>query len=245
MYKSSKTAGIAGNSANSDNGNTPLNQETPDSSDESKPVKEDAIASKNNEAAEEESDSKMVMEKVLLDVPFIIQAPDGNWDNTHEEACEEASLIMIKNFIDKKSISTSSGDSQMLDMIDWETKKGLPISITLNQLNSIAREYYNLDSGRIVTNPTLDQFKKELADGKPIILPAAGKVLENPNFRNGGPNYHMLVIKGYDKNGFITNDPGTKKGEGYRYSFSNLIESMHDYDSSDILLGQKAFLVFD
>jgi hypothetical protein len=32
----------------------------------------------------------------------------------------------------------------------------------------------------------------------------------------------MLVIKGWDSNGFITNDPGTRKGRNYPYTYETL-----------------------
>ncbi|MCR4279964.1 MAG: hypothetical protein NUV82_00890, partial [Candidatus Komeilibacteria bacterium] len=33
-----------------------------------------------------------------LDVPFMSQAPHANWDLPYQEACEEASLIMVDYF---------------------------------------------------------------------------------------------------------------------------------------------------
>jgi hypothetical protein len=32
----------------------------------------------------------------------------------------------------------------------------------------------------------------------------------------------MLVIKGWDSKGFITNDPGTRKGRNYPYTYETL-----------------------
>ena len=40
----------------------------------------------------------------------------------------------------------------------------------------------------------------------------------------------MLVIKGYLDNSFITNDPGTKRGENFIYSIDNLLLSLADWD---------------
>jgi hypothetical protein len=70
-----------------------------------------------------------------------------------------------------------------------------------------------------------------LVSGKLVIIPAAGRLLGNPNFSGQGPIYHMLVVRGFDnKTGeFITNDPGTRKGEGYRYKYSVLINAIHDW----------------
>lgn len=187
-----------------------------------------------------------IPEETGIIVPFIVQAPNANWDQIHEEACEEASLLMIKHFLNNSSIKTvTEADKEILELIDFESKTGYQISIALKELSEIAEKHYGLKKGRVETNITIEQIKKELAEDKPVIVPAAGKILPNPNFRNGGPLYHMLVIKGYDKNGFITNDPGTRNGEGFRYTFDALFNAIHDWDKEDILKGQKAYLVFD
>jgi len=185
-------------------------------------------------------------QQASLDVPFLSQAPFGIWDPLHEDACEEASLIMVKHFLEKDgNLTSTSGDAEIRKMIQYEEQNNYGISITLEQLNQIAKNYAGMQTGRVKNNATIEDIKKELAAGRPVIVPAAGKILPNPNFRNGGPNYHMLVIKGYDKNGFITNDPGTRKGEGFRYAFNDLYNAIHDWDANNILNGQKVYLVFN
>lgn len=185
-------------------------------------------------------------EKILLEVPFLSQAPFQKWDALHEDACEEASLIMVKYFLEnKKIISKEQGEKEIQNLISFENKNKYGPSITLEELNIIAGKFYELKSGRVEKNMTIDDIKKELALGKPVIAGAAGKVLPNPNFKNGGPNYHMLVIVGYDQNGFITNDPGTRLGENFRYTFNDLYNSIHDWNPKNILNGGKDYLVFD
>lgn len=182
----------------------------------------------------------------MLTVPFTTQAPFANWDATHEEACEEASLIMLYHYQKGTSIdSPSSADKEILDLISWETNNDYSVDVTVGQISEIAKKYFDLNSGRIVTDLSVESIKKEISAGHPIIVPAAGKILPNPNFRNGGPNYHMLVIVGYDETDFITNDPGTRNGKNFRYKYDDLINAIHDWDPGNILNGRKAFLVFD
>lgn len=182
---------------------------------------------------------------VLIQMPFLSQAPFANWDALHEDACEEASLIMVYHYYNKSTIGgAQQGEDEIQKLIEFEVTNNYGQSITLSELSNIANKYYNMSSGRIL-NADRETIIKQLDTGKPVIIPAAGKLLLNPNFKNGGPNYHMLVIKGYDKSGFITNDPGTKKGEGFRYSYDNLLESIHDWDPNNILNGEKKVLVFD
>lgn len=188
----------------------------------------------------------VIPEKGQLVVPFTVQAPNANWDAAHEETCEEASLMMVKNYIQKTSFgSPESTDNDLLALVAFEEENGYKVDVTVKELSEIAKKYYGMKSGRVVKNFTITDIKREIALGHPVIIPAAGKLLANPNFRDGGPKYHMLVIKGYDKDGFITNDPGTRKGEGFRYTFDTLFNAIHDWNESDILQGQKAFLVFD
>jgi uncharacterized protein YvpB len=191
-------------------------------------------------------EEKKLSENILLDVPFLSQAPFAKWDALHEDACEEASLIMVKYFLDGiEMISKEKGEKEIQDAVAFEKKNKYELSVTLDELNEIADKYYNLKTGRVEKNITIQDIKKELSSGKPVIVGAAGKVLPNPNFKNGGPNYHMLVIIGYDEKGFITNDPGTRLGKSFRYSFDDLYKSIHDWNPKNILNGEKNYLVFD
>ena len=187
-----------------------------------------------------------IPEKASLKVPFTTQAPLANWDALHEEACEEASLIMYHHFVNGSDItSTTSAEKEIQDLVAFEGQNGYAVDVTMAQLNEIAIKYYGMKTGRVIKNATINDIKREVASGRPVIIPAAGKMLDNPNFKNGGPKYHNLVVKGYDKDGWITNDPGTRKGEYFRYTFDNLYNAIHDWDEGDITNGAKNVLVFD
>lgn len=189
---------------------------------------------------------KEIPGKTLISIPFISQAPKKIWDALHEDACEEASLLMVDKFLQKKSAGTvEEQDKEIKSMVQYETKNKYGLSVTLEELASIAQNYSGMENPRVEKEATIEKIKQELADGRPVIIPAAGKLLPNPNFKNGGPNYHMLVVKGYDADGFITNDPGTRKGENFRYTFQALFNTIHDWNPKNIMLGQKAYLVFD
>jgi hypothetical protein len=84
----------------------------------------------------------------------------------------------------------------------------------------------------------VESLKKMLAQGKPVIIPAAGKELQNPYFSGSGPWYHMLVVTGYDRTYFYTNDVGTGHGERYPYPQQMLIDTIHDWAGKDELIGQ-------
>lgn len=185
-----------------------------------------------------------IKSSVLLDVDFTSQAPLSNWDTIHEETCEEASLLMVKYYINKASLPGSNEvDSELLSLVEWETAHGYSQDVTVKQLSDIAKLYYGIGNSLIIENPTVDSIKEQLSLGHSVILPAAGRLLDNPNFRNGGPVYHMLVVKGYNDTHFITNDPGTRKGNGFVYTYENLMNAIHDWDPTNILNGRRAVLV--
>lgn len=187
-------------------------------------------------------------DEAMLDVPFMVQAPFANWDALHQETCEEASLMMVRYFRQKEAFgSLQEIDDELKALVAWETGRGFEYDVSLKELSRIARDYYAMTSGRIIVNPTVYDIQSEIAAGRPVIVPAAGRLLDNPNFTGGGPPYHMFVITGYDRNGFITNDPGTRRGENFRYTYQNLMAAVHDWtgDKATITTGQKAVLVFD
>jgi hypothetical protein len=56
----------------------------------------------------------------------------------------------------------------------------------------------------------------------------------------------MLVVRGWTKEGMIiTNDPGTKRGEGYLYEPDVLINAVHDWSGGDVENGRKAMIVVE
>lgn len=194
------------------------------------------------EIKEEETDTS-IPEKAIINIDFMSQAPEANWDALHEDACEEASFLMVKQYYDETSIgSASEFDRELKSMILYEDQNGYGPSITAEQLVKIAKEKFNM-VGQIKT-ASIESIEKDISLGHPVIVPAAGKLLGNPNFRNGGPNYHMLVIKGYNSSNFITNDPGTRKGNGYVYDKNILMNAIHNYDSNDMKNGPAVYIVF-
>jgi hypothetical protein len=107
----------------------------------------------------------------------------------------------------------------------------------------LAKEYFQL-TGEVISVSTADDLKEQLVLNRPIVVPTAGRKLGNPNFRGAGPEYHMLVVKGYDNElgVFITNDVGTRKGDSYIYKFDvlmNAISGPHEDMEKRVLILNK------
>lgn len=185
-----------------------------------------------------------------LAVPFAPQAPFANWDELHEETCEEVSLIMVRHFLSGESLSEQKAEDELQELVSWMTDNGYGWDVTVSQLAEVAEAKYGLDA-RVITNVTIDKIIAELSAGRPVIIPAAGRELGNPYFSGAGPWYHMLVITGYKKGAFgarfVTNDPGTKRGAGYEYDANVLFSAIHDWTGvkEETNTGPKNVLVID
>lgn len=171
-----------------------------------------------------------------LAVPFTPQAPHANWDLPYQEACEEASAYMVSLYY--QGVASGLVDPDVADAALWELVTfqndlfGDYLDTTAVQTAQFIDQFYNLSTD-VVEDPTVDQIKAEIAAGRPVIVPAAGRELGNPNFSGAGPVYHMLVIKGYTETQFITNDPGTRNGEDYVYDIDVLMSAMGDWNDGD------------
>lgn len=183
-------------------------------------------------------------EKVAMNVQFYAQAPRGDWSEAYKEACEEASLVLAINHLKGEQADLDTFDKQILDMEAFEKGFfGYHEDMTIPQLAQVVEEYVRGIKYEVIEKPSVDDLKEELFLGNLIVAPFAGQMLENPFFKNPGPRYHMLVIVGYDKNGFITNDVGTKRGKDFKYSYENMMNALYDYHPDDMTLGGKRVLV--
>ena len=169
----------------------------------------------------------------FLDYPvaFVSQAPYAVWDELHQEACEEAAMITVAKYFKGEPLTAHTMEQAILDLVHWEETNGYQVDLTASETLDILSDYFNLQA-RLIIDVTAQRIKEELVKGNLIIIPAAGRQLGNPYFQTPGPIYHMLVIRGYDNNTgeFITNDVGTKRGDGFRYKYQKLISAIHDWD---------------
>lgn len=184
--------------------------------------------------------------EVNWSVPFTSQAPNGEWDALHEEACEEASVAMVLRYFDGETFASPiDADRQITALVAMnETTLGFGVSQSVQEVASlIAKNARNLRIS-VVSDPTEDSLMSALSAGSLVIIPAAGRELYNPYFRSPGPLYHMLVLRGYTSDGYvITNDPGTKHGEQFVYRWDILMDAIHDWNDGDVLAGKKAVII--
>lgn len=182
-----------------------------------------------------------------LAVPFTAQAPHANWEDPYGEFCEEASVLMAVSYLTGKKIpSATFADTAMLAIKDFEEKRfGYYKDTTAEETAIIIREHFSYSKVEVKQNPTIDDIKRAVANGKVVIVPVAGREIGNPYFQHPGPLYHMFVIKGYTADGkFITHDPGTRRGADFLYDQERIMKAIHDWrDDHNIDLGKKVVII--
>lgn len=139
-------------------------------------------------------------------------------------------MLMADAYVRGTPLNPHLMEQGILNLVTWETEQGYSVDLTAAETVKILQDYFGL-AARLLPAPTAAEIQAELALGRLVIMPAAGRRLGNPNFRRPGPLYHMLVIRGFDpaRDEFITNDPGTVKGAGYRYKANVLMSAIHDW----------------
>ncbi len=165
----------------------------------------------------------------LLKVQFICQAPlqtTKNW-KYHEESCEEAAVLQNYLYETKNSIEKQEAHEEILRMIEWQRQNfGTHKDLYADDLKQFIIGYYGIKESdiKIVYDAGIEDIKKIIDTGHPVIVPIMGDILKNPNYPY--PGYHMLIVTGYTEEMIITNDNGTRKGESYSYPQARFLEAM-------------------
>ena len=191
-------------------------------------TEEKVVAVVNKVVAMEEPVVNNLPAKVNLDVPFASQAPNSDWGLPYQEACEEAALIQARKYFYNEKLDKAIMAAEIKKVVEWETAHfNLYTDTALSEVKIMAEEYFGLDV-EISEDVSVENIKKQLARGFLVLAPTAGRELGNPNFKQPGPIYHFVVIRGYKGDNFSVNDVGTRKGEGYVYAAGVLTNAIHD-----------------
>lgn len=196
------------------------------------------VPSKNEEPnAEPPKPAKeqvLSVKSVLFDVPFTSQAPFGNWtDARKQDGCEEAAAIMAMAWVRGEKLDPKSADDEINNIAKYEEDAIGTFHDTsaFDTIETIFKGYFEYDNVEVRYRIGKQEIIKELMAGNLVIVPTRGQLLGNPNYTPPGPITHNLVVIGYDikTKKFITNDPGTRNGKGYRYDEDVLEGALLDY----------------
>lgn len=177
-----------------------------------------------------------------LPIPFTPQAPTGNWDLLHNEACEEAGAIMANAYLtgDRDAIIPATRvEAEINSLTAWlDQHFGYHLNTTAKETAQMIEGFYGWPA-KVFDDYTLQDIKDRLNRQQVIILPVNGRIIGNPNYKQPGPIYHMLVIRGYTAAGLITNDSGTRRGQNYPYTFNTLYNAGADWDHKTDTIDQS------
>lgn len=193
------------------------------------------------------------LNQVFIDqrVPFTAQAPLAEWhDPRQQDGCEEAAVLMAMSWVKGEGLNPSKAKQSILEMAAFEELHYQTYVDTSAQdtLARLVNDYYSHENAWLDEEVTVIKIIHELGLGRVVITPMNGRALGNPYFTRPGPERHMVLIRGFDQAAqeFITNDPGTRRGEAYRYPYEVFLKAIRDYPSGDHLpMGEekKAMIV--
>ncbi|MDD5693411.1 MAG: C39 family peptidase [Patescibacteria group bacterium] len=185
----------------------------------------------------------VIKSEALLMVPYTVQAPFANW-NIHEESCEEAALLMIHYYLSGNQIDIippSTANQELIEMVSWEkTNYGREKDLSIYEVGKLAADYYGYKY-QVTEDITADNVKQAISEGNPVMVPVITHALRNPHY-GPNPSYHILVIKGYNPAGIITNDAGVKEGKDYFYTWDILWQAI-DTQSKQMNQGRDMLVV--
>lgn len=172
-----------------------------------------------------------------IPVPFIWEIPDGVWVKPWNNACEEASIMMIDQFYrgrKEENVGRVESKNLMTPLFAIEDRLfGSNSNTDATRTLKVIQDYTNFD-GELKFHPTASDITAELALGHPVISFHYGYDLNNPHhrFRRGGSSYHVMVITGFDdkKQLFYANDTELKGGLDYPYAYDTIMASLHDFN---------------
>lgn len=195
-------------------------------------------------SADEQKSQVTVPDAKDLLVPYAPQAPLSNWA-IHEESCEEAATYMYHAYLENISypanrVPDAEADSAFRAMKSWQVVHyGKEPDLTMTALGEFAKSYYSYTS-TVQKNVTAEDIKEAVSAGHPVIVPVMTHSLENSMY---GPIsvYHVLLIKGYDATGVITNDAGVGNGPNKHYDWNILWQAI---DAQTAKMGQGRELLY-
>jgi len=173
-------------------------------------------------------------------VPFTPQAPLANWaDERQQDGCEEAASLMALAWAGAFPVATTSAawERAITDLSDFEEEEygEFRDAALIDIQERIFKTRFNYQKTEIREASSSESLISALEAGGLLLLPCDGRLLKNPYFKAPGPETHMVLVKGYDyeKEEFITNDPGTKRGADYRYPAERLFNAISPYPTGN------------
>lgn len=190
---------------------------------------QDPVRTKHSEDSE-----KRGPQSVMHTVPFTSQSPYAEWgDERFAYGCEEASTLMAISWAKGEEVTKEEARATIVAASAYqEAEYGTFHDTSVNDTaQRLFEEYFGYSNIAIREDVSKAQLIEELGAGNLLLVPVRGREIGNPHYVTPGPKIHMLVVTGYDEetDEFVTNDPGTRHGETFRYPADVIDEALADY----------------
>ncbi len=171
---------------------------------------------------------------MIENVPFAPQAPFVEWkDPRFQDGCEEAAALLAVYWARGLTLDKTKAKEEILAESLYQSEKYQEFRDTslADTADRLILGYFKFDKFEVRNNISLEDIKTEISKGNLVIVPTNGQALHNPHFTPPGPERHNIVVRGFDDTTgeIITNDPGIKEGELYRYPEGIFYNAIRDY----------------
>jgi hypothetical protein len=183
------------------------------------------------EAAEKSEEIPQV--KIIAGVPFTAQAPFGDWNDVKQDyGCEEACLLMAMHWLSGEPLTPAYARDQIIAISEFELAAYQHHhDYSIADTAKVLEAYFGYKNFMVVYDVGMADLKKVIAAGQLAIIPIDGRLVTNPYFNVPGPFHHQVLAIGYDDGSreLIVHDPGTSRGEAFRYAYREIEAAWRDY----------------
>lgn len=183
-------------------------------------------------------------QSVILNVPYVMQAPLGDWSDPRQQyGCEEAAIVMAMAWVRENTNSPTDiiyKDEALRDIVNMSEYErviyGFYKDTSAQDTARLMREFYQYNDIEVRENISVEDIKQELAKNRVVLLPLNTRATGMAVYRNG-PVRHMVIAVGYDdKNDeIIIHDPIFRNGEYFWIPSSRLGPALWNYSSGNQL----------
>ena len=92
----------------------------------------------------------------------------ANWDQLHEEACEEMSLIMAQHYLTGTPLPLDGAERELQAMIAWEHTHDYGDDVKIGELGLVAEANFGVHA-RVLTSVSVEHLKRELMNDEHML----------------------------------------------------------------------------
>lgn len=187
----------------------------------------------------------MGKEMIVNHIPYTAQAPQGDWSEPWQNACEETSIAMVDAYYRNVPFAFQPSEAILSVFEKKHAELGESKDESLEDLASFINRSYAWNA-TLRNTVTAEDIEKEIKKRRPVIIALDARRLVGAPYAEPKPDYHVMVIIGFDsdRREFIVHDPGTSQGKELRYGYDALLDANKEYvigDTGEVRGGEVLF----